>query len=439
MMEVGLFSLLKKDNPTNCSPAKQIGILHYVCSCLPCQTGYSIRTHYIASNQLEIGYGVNVAQWVGFEPLLWEAGQKNVSSTYGEDGVQYFRPQSQLFEDSLPHRVAAFLTEKKIRGSFRFQRELQLPRYWDWLVAQTGKPDIIHAHSHHSVGREALRFAKRLKIPIVYEVRGFWRLSQVAESCNAVDISRCVAADVKLAKEVDLVVAICWGIAQRLISEGVPEEKISIVPNAVESRRFKKLDKDLSLLKKLNLEGKTVFGYVTNVRRLEGIQDFIKAWRRINKELPNAIFLLVGTGHYFHSLKKMVDEAGIEDSFLMVGSVPHREVSSYYSVIDIFVVPRIREPVCEIVTPLKPLEAMAMGIPVVASDVAALREMIEDGETGLLFKAGDIDALSRACIVIGKDKVLRKDIAAKAMNWVANERDWSKIVMRYGDVYDKII
>lgn len=251
-------------------------------------------------------------------------------------------------------------------------------------------------------------------------------------------MTKVVARDVKVSKRARHVVAICKGIADQLVQGGIRASKISIIPNGVDTSLFHPKVRDGDLAKKLGVEGRIVYGYASNVRRLEGIQTIIEAWPRIVRRIPGAIFLLLGDGSYLSKLKVIAREHGVEETFLFLGRVPHEEMVSYYSIFNVFVVPRIPEPVCEIVTPLKPFEAMAMGVPVIASDVSALREMVRDGETGILFRAGDPDALAECCIQMGEDAGLRDRISLQARDWVTKERDWAAVTSRYREVYDSV-
>jgi glycosyltransferase involved in cell wall biosynthesis len=281
--------------------------------------------------------------------------------------------------------------------------------------------------------------ARRLKATSVYEVRGFWLLTEGVECGRPVDVDAAVAADAAVCKTAGHVVAICRGIADVLVRNGVPSSATSIVPNGVDACAFAPVPYDKELARQLGLEGRFVYGYATNVRRLEGVQDVIRAWPLIKRAVPEAAFLLIGDGNYRDSLRQLAREQGVEGDWKMVGRVPHSQMKAYYSLLDVFVVPRVREPVCEIVTPLKPLEAMAMGIPVVASDVSALREMVEDGKTGLLFEAGDSESLASTCARIAADSLLMADLRRSARDWVLTERDWRVLASRYTSVYESVL
>lgn len=414
-------------------------ILHYVRYAWPLQVGYTIRTQYLASNLAKMGYKINVANWIDNDVTAWARRTSNVKPRMTNDDVIYYRPFSGLFNNTLMHSIIKNLSQRKLRGMTRLRKKMELPVYLGWLLKEIGKPDIIHAHSNPCVAKEALQISKRLHIPMIYEIRGFWSLSLAADNYSTLSISKAIQDDVRIARESDHVVAICKGIADQLICEGISPNKISIVPNGVDVSIFHPKKKDVDLARQIKVNDKFVFGYATNVRYLEGLQSVIEAWPYIIKEIPNAVFLLLGDGNYLDNLKKLAKDHGIENSFRCMGRVLHKEILSYYSLFDVFVVPRVPEPVCEIVTPLKPLEAMAMEIPTIASDVGALKEMIQDRKTGLLFRAGDAQELSRHCIEIATNADLRKAISLRARKWVEQNRDWRIIASQYKTIYHSLL
>ena len=414
-------------------------VLHYVHDALPAQNGYAIRTHYIVANLQRMGYMPGVCTCPSFKGQGSNTGVGDNEAYLVKDDVPYFGIRPEIFRDSRVYPIVRVLSERRIRGMTRLRRNLEWRMYDSWVSRVYGKPDILHAHSPEQSAFEALSLARRWRVPLVYEVRGFWRLSLAACDGTTVDVAEATHGDVRAGGKANHVVAICKGIADVLVQGGIPPGKIDIVPNGVDTSAFRPLNRDEQLAREIGIDGKLVYGYATNVRRLEGIQDVVKAWKEVTKILPDAVFLLIGNGKYMDVLKELVREKGVGDTFRLLGRVPHAEMRAYYSLLDVFVVPRIPEPVCHIVTPLKPLEAMAMGIPVVASDVSALREMVQDGETGVLFEAGNSDSLAATCIEVGKDARLRRELSLKARQWVEKEREWAVVTCLYSSIYESLV
>ena len=147
--------------------------------------------------------------------------------------------------------------------------------------------------------------------------------------------------------------------------------------------------------KELGFEGKIVIGYIGSFVEYEGLDLLLEAASELKKEL-GAFFriLLVGDGSIYEKLWRMSRFLAIEDIVTFTGRVPYEQVDRYYSLIDVVALPRLGLRVCELVSPLKPFEAMATGKVLITSDVEALSEIVEDGVTGLLHRKDDSSHLA---------------------------------------------
>jgi glycosyltransferase involved in cell wall biosynthesis len=143
----------------------------------------------------------------------------------------------------------------------------------------------------------------------------------------------------------------------------------------------------------------------------------------------------VGGGPQQVELQALAARLGVSDKVMFVGRVPHQEVSRYYNLIDILVYPRLSMRLTELVTPLKPLEAMAQGKLFIASDVGGHHELIRNLETGVLFKAGDVRDLASKVLYLLSDTTRGLDIVAAGRQYVENERTWKAVVSRYAEIY----
>lgn len=416
-------------------------VLHYVFNGPPISSGYNIRTQSIVKAQKKKGISPSVA--ISVKSLIGNYFKRlNFAPKNMLDGVNYYSAHDQLIGDIGFKLVSGLLiNENKITNRLRTElykvrQNKILSRYYDFLNFNMGEIDIVHAHSPSVAFEEAYRIGNLFNKKIIYEVRGFWNLS--VESANQ-DVMKAVKDEISACEKADRCIAICKGIADVLIQGGISPQKIDIVPNGVEPEKFASMEKDLSLLKNMKLEGKIIFGYITSVRWFEGIQTVVRAWSKILSEIPNAVFLLVGDGSYLESIKTMVGEYKIQDSFLVLGRIPNEKIAAYYSLLDVFVVPRINVPVSNIVTPLKPLEAMVNGKVVVVSDVSALKEMVIDGETGLFFKADDHDNLADVFIQLAKNRKIRYSLGQRAREWVLANRTWDKLAEQYLEIYNNTL
>ncbi len=178
-----------------------------------------------------------------------------------------------------------------------------------------------------------------------------------------------------------------------------------------------------------------MIGFAGSFYAYEGLDLLIEAAARLAPRHPRLRVLLVGGGSQDEALRRLVTARGLDERVVFAGRVPHDDVQRYYDLIDLLVYPRRRMRLTELVTPLKPLEAMAQGRMLVASDVGGHRELIRDGETGFLFPAGDVNALAATI-----EKVLTHTgdwprLQAQARRHVELERTWSRSVARYVQVY----
>ncbi len=306
------------------------------------------------------------------------------------------------------------------------------------VVEQT-RPDVIHAHSPVLNALPSLWVGRQRQLPVVYEMRASWEDAAVdhgstTEGSLRYRLSR--ALESFALKRADHITTICEGLRGDIMVRGVEASRITVIPNAVDVAAFKfGAEPDESLRAQLGLVGATVLGFAGSFYGYEGIDLLIEAARRMLPGQPEVRVLLVGGGPREAELKAQAAAAGMADKVIFTGRVPHQDVQRYYELIDVLAYPRLPIRLTELVTPLKPLEAMAQGRMFVASDVGGHRELVRHGETGFLFKAGDPAALVQAL----KDMLARRDqwarIREQARRFVEVERTWGRSVARYGDVY----
>jgi len=301
------------------------------------------------------------------------------------------------------------------------------------------KPDILHAHSPALNGVAALRAARRLGIPVVYEVRAFWEDAAVDHGTSSEGGFRyrlTRAMETFVLRRADAVTTICEGLRGDIVNRGVAEDRITVIPNAVDAEKFEVGGiADLGLLKELGLEGKQVLGFIGSFYAYEGLPLLVEAMPKILKTNPDVRLLLVGGGPQDDLLHKQVNDLGLGQQVIFTGRVPHDQVQRYYNLVDIFVYPRLSMRLTNLVTPLKPLEAMAQGRIVLASDVGGHRELIDDGKTGCLFRAGDANALADAAIELFSQREHWAELRKAGREFVDQERNWPVSVARYRDVY----
>ena len=393
-------------------------ILHVLDHSIPLHSGYTFRTLAILREQRKRG-------WETFHLT----GPKQLGCTVLEeevDGFHFFRTSApQTAGRSLP-----WLDQYAVIGQTE-QRLLE--------VMASVKPDILHAHSPVLNAIAAIRVARRMRVPVVYEVRAFWEDAAVDHGTTREGSLRYRASralETYALKRVGQVTTICEGLRADIVARGIPSERVTVIPNAVDTELFGiQGGGDARLAKELGLAGKSVIGFIGSFYAYEGLDLLIGALPAILRRKPEVRVLLVGGGPQEAALKDLCRTLGLDDRVIFTGRVPHGEVQRYYDTVDILVYPRHPMRLTELVTPLKPLEAMAQERLLIASDVGGHRELIRDGENGVLFRAGSAESLSEAvCGLLSRPEEwagLRR--AGRA--YVERERNWATSVARYEGVY----
>jgi PEP-CTERM/exosortase A-associated glycosyltransferase len=397
-------------------------ILHVLDHSIPVHSGYAFRTLAILREQRALG---------------WET--EHVTSAKHElpcppveevDGLRFHRtaPIRSFFE-RLPagNHVAA------IQGLGRRLKDL-IP---------TLNPDVIHAHSPCLTGIAALGVARRFGLPVVYEMRASWEDAAIVHGTarpGSVRYRLSRGLETWVMRQADAVTTICEGLRRDIVSRGIPEAKVTVIPNAVDPLRFRTDGRpNAGLARRLGLEGARVVGFIGSFYAYEGVDLLLEALPRMLERLPSIRLLLVGGGYEEAALKRQAAEAGIADKVIFAGRVPHEAVQDYYNLVEVFAYPRHRTRLTETVTPLKPLEAMAQGRALVASDVGGHHELIRHGETGRLFEAGNAVALGEAVLALLEDPHGADAIRQRARRFVETERSWASSVSRYAAVYGPIL
>jgi len=398
-----------------------VRILHILDHSLPLHSGYTFRTLSILREQRRVG---------------WETshltGPKQGSGDRVEETVDdwhFFRtPPSSALLGGLP--AAAELAMMNVLA-----HRLE-------AVARQVRPHLLHAHSPVLNAIPALRVGRRLGLPVLYEVRAFWEDAAVdhgrtQEGAPRYRLSR--ALETYALKRADAVTTICEGLRSDIIARGIDPQKVTVVPNAVDVEKFViGREPDVTLRRQLQLEDAIVLGFIGSFYAYEGLTVLLEALPKILAVEPRARLLLVGGGPQEGYLKQRAAAMSLEDKVRFAGRVPHSEVERYYDLIDVLVYPRLSMRLTELVTPLKPLEAMAQGRLLAASDVGGHRELIRDRETGVLFRAGDVDALAGTVLELLADSRRWPQLRAGARRFVETERNWTSSVARYRQPYHRL-
>lgn len=394
-------------------------ILHILDHSLPMHSGYTFRTRAILRAQQSKGW--DVACVTG---LRHTAKGPDVEAV---DGFTFHRTRAEAAGPS-PIR------EWREIGSLAARIE-ELVESW--------QPDLLHAHSPVLNALAALRVARRHNLPFIYEIRAFWEDAAVGNGTGTEGSPRYWLTrqlEGHAVRNADAVAVICEGLKQDLLARGVPADKIIVSPNGVDMDMFgAPVPPDPYLRAQLGLDGAEVIGFIGSFYDYEGLDDLIAAMPALITLRPKAKLLLVGGGPVEERLRGQAKASFAANRIVFAGRVPHDQVENYYSLIDILAYPRKTMRLTELVTPLKPLEAMAQGRLVAASSVGGHRELIEDGMTGTLFPPGDPQAIAEALagLLAGRDNWDERRRVARA--FVERDRNWSSNISNYGPVYHKLL
>ena len=400
-------------------------ILHILDHSLPLYSGYSFRSQNIFQSQNRIG----------IQTIVLTSSKHEASFEYDEvpvyeliNGIKYYR-------------------SGKLRYNIPIIKEIGLiKRLINRIVdiCKVEKPDIIHAHSPVLNGLAALRASRILDIPFVYEIRAFWEDAAVDHgTCREWGIRyRMIRIlETYICRKADAIIAICNGIKEDLLSrKRIPTNKIVIIGNAINLSDFDFNINADELRNQFHInDNYLTVGFIGSFYHYEGLLFLLECFAKILEEFPFVKLILVGGGPEEKKLRLKVNELAIEEDVIFTGRIPNKKISSIYSIVDILVLPRLSMRLTEIVTPLKPLEAMIMKKAILASDVGGHKELITHGQTGILFKAGDADDFLKKFFLLANSSNLRSKLGEQGYEYVRKEKNWNLNAKKYNKLYKKIL
>jgi glycogen synthase len=393
-------------------------ILHVLDHSLPVQSGYSFRSAAILREQRKLGW----------QTIHVTSPKHGVCTELIEehDGLRFYRTPA-------PRGVLAGLPMLNQLAVIDALRE----RIHE--VVRLEEPDIIQAHSPCLNALAAFGAGK----PVVYELRSSWEDAAVSsgvttEGSLRYRLSRWL--ETRALHKADEITTICEGLRDDVMGRGVPGERITVIPNSVDAEGFAaRAPSATDMRARFGLQDKCVLAFIGSFFAWEGLVLLIEALPLVLEKRPDVRLLLVGGGPDEEAIRQAVARCGVAGQVIFAGQVPHKEVGALYDVVDVLAYPRLPMRLTNMVTPLKPLEAMAMQKVFVASDVGGHRELVEDGVTGVLFRAGDRHALADAIVCVAADDDLRRRLVMNGLRFVREERTWTQAVQGYTSVYARLI
>lgn len=397
-------------------------VLHILDHSLPLQSGYTFRTLALLREQRALG-------WQTYQltsPKHYASGMLEEEEV---GGLHFFRtPVRSRALARLPILDNAMIIRTTAARIEELIRRLQ--------------PDLVHAHSPCLNGLAALGPARAHGIPVVYEMRASWEDAAVdhgttREGSLRYRLSR--SLETRVLRRADAVTTICAGLAADIRSRGVPDGRITVIPNGVDIEDFEMIDRpDEELRASLGLGAGPILGFIGSFYAYEGIDVLIRALPRIVESHPGAKLLLVGGGPAESELRALALSLGMTDRVRFAGRVPHEQVRRYYSVIDVLAYPRASIRLTELVTPLKPLESMSLGRLLIASNVGGHRELLPSHLRPYLFEPGNSGDLARAALQLLAARDEWTALAAASRRYVCEQRTWRQSAQRYRDVYGAV-
>jgi len=393
-------------------------VLHVMDHSLPRGDGYSIRAKYLLEAQARAGAEVVV---------LTGPAQGEEATTQTIAGIHYERTRFSAAEQAIAACGGKHLV---------FQKALAR-RIAE--VLNGGQFDLVHAHTPATVAQPALVAARRHQLPFVYEKRNLWEESarvrgRLAGRWPFIGIAR--ALDRRVTLRADAVCAITRAYAELILEQGVAGERITVVGNGVDVEEFRPCAPDPELRERCLTGGNIVFGFVGSFFSFEGLPLLVAAFAEMARAHPGARLVLVGDGEALQEVTERVATLGLAGKVWLTGRVPHAQVKSFYSAMDVLVYPRQRSLLTEVVSPLKPLEPMAMGKCVVGSDVGGLRDLIDHGRTGYLFAADSQSALAELLGRLASGTLDAVAAGSEASTAMTRERQWKHMAARYVTAYE---
>ncbi|HEV7288515.1 TIGR04063 family PEP-CTERM/XrtA system glycosyltransferase [Sphingomonas sp.] len=394
-------------------------ILHVLDHSLPLHSGYTFRTRAILKAQMERGWTV-----AGVTGPRYHTGDSPFETL---DGIDFHRTKQMRRLPPVVGELAEIAAFARRIGD----------------VVERFRPDILHAHSPVIDPLAAMRATKRYGLPLLYEIRAFWEDAAVGNGTGTEGSAKYRAIrglETWAARRVDGVAVICEGLKRDLIARGIDAGKIMVSPNGVDLHLFgDPVPRDEVLAAQLGLDGADTIGFIGSFYDYEGLDDLIAAMPALLAQRPQARLVMVGGGPMEQALRAQAAASSAAHAIHFVGRVPHEQVERYYSLIDLLVYPRKHMRLTDLVTPLKPIEAMAQHRLVAASDVGGHRELIRHGDTGTLFPPDDPAALARSVAGVFADRSGWDAQRVRARRWVEAERNWSSNISRYEPVYQSLI
>lgn len=282
--------------------------------------------------------------------------------------------------------------------------------------------DILHCHDYKAnfIGFIASRFRK---VKLVTTIHGWTKAGARLKFYEYLDSF--------VIRYFDQIIVVSGGIQKTLLKSRLSPEKIVVIHNGIDADYFSGKFVNVEYKRRIGIEDNfNVIGTVGRLSVEKGQKYLIEAASEVINIFPNTVFLIIGNGPFKKSLQDMAKSFGLEKNVIFTGPFPREELRNIYSLTDIFILPSLAEGFGLALT-----EAMAMGIPAIATKIGGIPEIIEYGKTGYLIPPADPNAISRAIIDLLSDKTKAELMAKAGQNFVRQRFSIYETVRKTEELY----
>ncbi|MEU3330834.1 glycosyltransferase family 4 protein [Glutamicibacter creatinolyticus] len=406
----------------NLSNRRAKSVLYFATNSLPhTGSGYAQRTHSILKSLREIGWSSLAVTRINYPANIGKVFARAVDEV---DAIPY-------------HRLQAFPAKPDMGGRLRQQTDELLK------LVRKHQPSVLHTTTEFTNALSVRAVAEGVGLPWIYEVRGqladTWASTRPESAQESERYRLFMEREAEVAKAADHVVTLGEQMRANLIKAGVPEEKISILPNGIGEKFLEEPINRDDARAQLGLEREAFYvGTVSSIVPYEGLDTVLRAAALLARHHPELRVLIVGDGTELENLRRLAESLSIGQICHFTGRVPREQAHVYHASLNAFVVPRRDLSVTRAVTPLKPVEALASGVPVLASDLPALRELIVDGENGHLVAPENACAWAEAIERLLNHPDQAESMRTRGRKAVLHTRTWSVNAARLARIYDKV-
>lgn len=314
--------------------------------------------------------------------------------------------------------------------------------YLTWRIGQVHREwpfDALHMHDLYLFGG-GLRAGRRLGVPVVGDLHENWveALKHYAWSARApgkyvVSISRWERLEKEWVNAVDRLIVVIEEAAARNEALGVPKKNITVVPNTIQLSEFDRYEEDAALMERIRSPLTITYTGGFDVHR--GLASVLEAMPRVLAAHPDARLVLVGDGRIRGDLEALADRLGIAEHVLFEGWQPQAKLKSYIAASDLCLVPHLKTAHTDATIPHKLFHYMYLARPVVVSNCRPLERIVEETGAGLVYAAGNADALAKAVLHLSAQPDVRQTMGERGRQAVLERYHWGATAQGLIELY----